>query len=94
MVSTENVENVVKEPINPVPKIKVYAGFIVFLRLTNVKNHPRIKQPIRLTESVANGNPFSVYSHSPTENLQIVPKNPPIITNNKDIGNHQSKRLY
>jgi hypothetical protein len=35
-----------------------------------------------------------VYSHSPTENLQIVPKNPPIITNNKDIGNHQSKCLY
>src|SRR5699024_975864 len=80
-VSTVNVENVVKEPINPVPMIKVYSDLIFVFRLMYVNNQPRAKQPIRLTKKVASGKPPSVLSDSLTANLDMVPKKPPIITN-------------
>src|SRR5690625_3518500 len=79
----EKVENVVKEPINPDPNSKVSSGLIIFFWLTNVSNHPRIKQPLRLIKKVPKDNPLCVSIHSPNANRDIAPKNPPIITNNK-----------
>ena len=64
---------------------RVNSGLIFFFWLTKVRNHPKKKHPIRLMNKVPKGNPLLVWIHSPKTNLDIAPKKPPIITNNKFI---------
>jgi hypothetical protein len=82
MVSTEKVEKVVNEPINPVPINKVNSTLIDFFIVITVRIQLSKKQPKRFINKVPSGNPLAGCIHSPILYLDIAPKNPPSITDN------------
>ena len=58
--SFENVEKVVKPPHSPTVRNKPHAVLSEAFRLKNPQSKPIIKQPNRLTKSVAKGNPLLI----------------------------------